>query len=483
MCPSLYGLLTFLYSASIVILVDPVFAATPLKKKVKRSDDHDVPHGALVSVPVVRTYPMHRIRQMQLLRSPESDVYDLMMEQDAAKDLERVLGDCQLVEEEVRRSNSRIYELIDRLKSVGKSVGKDEYRQVLNDAKKSKDKLKHLVSSHPKNNEAALFDRIIVENLPWTLKMFFASRTSFDPTIVKLAPSDINDFSPAISAIDFAVKVGYLEIVKLLLNWRGGPSGNQFVDPTINDNSAFFNAVEYNDRDIVIVLLHWRGGPSGNQFVDPTIKKNYAINFACEEGYFEIVQVLLEWRGGPHRNLYVDPTLHEKSAIVFAVEGNCPDIVELLLKWESPQDSDGIVKTLDPSDDDNYLIIFAAKFNHPDVVSVLLADTRVDPTAQQSQALQRACLWKHANVVDLLLKWESPDNMKVNPEENEFYAFGHVEKNIDAPGEGQKAEQWKDILRRFVSNPNVDRQALRRWAEENKMVNTVQAIKTVETVE
>ena len=333
------------------------------------------------------------------------------------------------------------------------------------------------------------------------------------------------------NAIELACQEGHLEIVQLLLNWRGGPDEDQYVDPTINDNTAIEFACEEGHLEIVQLLLNWRGGPDEDQYVDPTINNNNAIEFACQEGHLEIVQLLLNWRGGPDGNQYVDPTMNNNNAIVIACLRNHPEIVKLLLEWESPQGDqfvnptwddnillrdlinfentedyaevihillqwikkvEDMVLYVDATVEDNRVLVYAIEKGNVDLLGLLLAwrsppdrhniVKQVDPRTHgnyHNKALRDACFGKNIDVVDFLLKWVGPNGEKVNPTDNNYEAFEHVESHIDDPPIGQTADQWKNVLHQFLSLPNLDRAHLLERAKTKKQQHIIDALNEV----
>ncbi len=55
---------------------------------------------------------------------------------------------------------------------------------------------------------------------------------------------------------------------------------------------------------------------------------------------------------------------------------------------------------VDPSAQDNQALIDAAKYGHLEIVKLLLSDDRVDPSVQNNQAFISAALVAHSEVLE-----------------------------------------------------------------------------------
>ena len=67
---------------------------------------------------------------------------------------------------------------------------------------------------------------------------------------------------------------------------------------------------------------------------------------------------------------------------------------------------------VDPSANGNYAIRYAAFFGHTEIVKLLLADPRVDPSANNNQSLRSAINLNQVKVINLLL---ADSRIKINP--------------------------------------------------------------------
>ena len=148
------------------------------------------------------------------------------------------------------------------------------------------------------------------------------------------------------SAIIGASRVGYVEIVRLLL-------ADSRVNPGVKRNTPLYHAVVYNHPEIVGLLLK-------DDRVDPAHYNNEFICRASQYGYVEIVKLLL---ADPR----VDPTMIANRSIIQAINRGHVEIVKLLL-------ADG---RIDPCCDNNKVLKVAARLGDPDIVGMILLDDRV----------------------------------------------------------------------------------------------------------
>ena len=206
-------------------------------------------------------------------------------------------------------------------------------------------------------------------------------------------------------AIRIAAENGHVEVVRLLL-------ADPRTDSSEKDSSAFRFASSNGHLEVVKLLL---AHPKAN----PTAGDNYAIRWASSKGHLEVVKFLLA-------DSRVNPSTARNYAIREALlNGHC-EVVKLLqadprtepnpiaiLKASrigSPG-SLGIVKYLladeraNPcvrDDDGNNAIGLASQYGHVEIVKTLLADGRIDPSANDNYAIMKAFMNGHGEVVKIL---------------------------------------------------------------------------------
>ncbi len=245
----------------------------------------------------------------------------------------------------------------------------------------------------------------------------------------KVNPSN-NDNKP----IAIACMAGHTEIVRLLLS-------DPRVDPTTMDNGPIRLSSRYGHVEIVKLLLL-------DPRIDPTTNNNEALMWASRKGYREIAELLLsDHRIGPLSrdggeivsaitNDHFDvaeiiikygkithPTSYVKAMHTACVRGSA-DIVRLLLSNSETNlstngnrainvvsrcndDPDVVLpqdERIDPSADDNEAIILASKYGNSEIVKLLLQDKRVDPSARDNMAIRSAFEGLHRDVVGILYR-------------------------------------------------------------------------------
>ncbi|KAI9341138.1 ankyrin repeat-containing domain protein [Obelidium mucronatum] len=171
---------------------------------------------------------------------------------------------------------------------------------------------------------------------------------------------------------------GHLRVLELLLQ-------DKRVNPTTNDNNALVCAA-MNDRiDCVRALIQ-------SDKVDPSTNNNSFFISTIEHGLTESLQILLE-------SGKLDPSWDSNVGILLACTLGREEIVNLLLK--DPR--------VDPSSPaslckhDNSCLYMASSNGHFGVVKRLLADSRVDPVADECRALRAAYLNGHMEVSKLIM--------------------------------------------------------------------------------
>lgn len=203
------------------------------------------------------------------------------------------------------------------------------------------------------------------------------------------------------TAIKTAARQGRSEIVDLLLN-------DGKVNPAASHNFAIINAVKQNHIDIVKMMLK-----------DPRVIKEgnlgVTLRDAASNGNLEMTKLLLSSKE-------VNPAWDNYAALKTAVIKNNYDIVQLmladdrvilqdlfsrgyeftrninyyndLLVWGSETGNQKIVdfflKKVSPDYLDNQAIKIAAKNGHFSIVKSLLADPRVDASANNNEAIKLA---------------------------------------------------------------------------------------------
>ncbi|KAJ3128190.1 hypothetical protein HK100_009316 [Physocladia obscura] len=171
-------------------------------------------------------------------------------------------------------------------------------------------------------------------------------------------------------------------------------------------NYALIYAAEQGAADIVAFLLGSRtksvgGGPTVNTGVNPKVEFNYPLQTACMRGHADVVRLLLEHK-------FVDPTFFGGSLRGAAglkkifQQQQVNDTVVLKVGSDGGGDGDAAVAAADnPSP--ATLIIAAAIRGHVEVVKVLVEDGRVDPTAEDNEAICVAAENGFFDVVQFLM--------------------------------------------------------------------------------
>ncbi len=232
---------------------------------------------------------------------------------------------------------------------------------------------------------------------------------------------DVNNKRPPV--IEWASIKGYPEITKLLLDYG---SGDNRIDPTVNESSPLIIASADGYEEVVVLLL--KDGRS-----DPRAKDSESIREASGAGFDKVVELLL-------KDGRADPNDWDNQSIRVASDKGHDKVVELLLKdgranpradfsssikRASRAGYSKVVKLLlddgraNPAINANAAIRWASERGHEEVVKLLLADVRVDPAAQNNYAIRKAIENKHEGVVKLL-KNSGSRSVKLYLEEEEM---------------------------------------------------------------
>jgi len=210
----------------------------------------------------------------------------------------------------------------------------------------------------------------------------------------KINPADANNY-----AIRYAAENGQTEIVKLLLS-------DDRVDPSADDNEAIRYAAKNGHTEIVKILLQ-------DDRVNPSSRDNYAIRHAARNGHSEIVKILLKIFG-------VTPIAYNNEAIISSVNRGHNEVVKILLndiridpifviELAAQFNNIEIVKLLlqDPRPRVNppfNALKWAAQNGNSEIVELLLSDGRIDPSANDNEAIKLAALYRRRKVIKLLLQ-------------------------------------------------------------------------------
>ena len=171
----------------------------------------------------------------------------------------------------------------------------------------------------------------------------------------------------------YAIKVNNIKVVKELL--KDG------VDPSVNDNNAIDIALKKGYTDLVKVLLQ-------DKRVKSTINKNIFLQKVVENGNIEIVKLLLQDKN-------VNPGYNNNLAIQIAATCGHTKIVKLLLQN----------KRVDPSDFNNYALYAAIEKEHIEIVKLLLQDPRVRSTININDVIQVAQIEGNTKITQFLQQY------------------------------------------------------------------------------
>ncbi|PRP77488.1 ankyrin repeat domain-containing protein 50-like [Planoprotostelium fungivorum] len=113
---------------------------------------------------------------------------------------------------------------------------------------------------------------------------------------------------------------------------------------------------------------------------DPSAEDNHTVQYAAVNGYVLLVQALLA-------DARVDPTAENNKAIRGASKHGHTEIVRLLLAHPDKDNKASLHGTLSQ---DNWAIRRAAASGHHNIVELLLSDPRVNPSANDNEAIIEA---------------------------------------------------------------------------------------------
>lgn len=136
-----------------------------------------------------------------------------------------------------------------------------------------------------------------------------------------------------------------------------------------------------------------------NPAVNVYSHRSHVLYLACQAGHLPMVEYLLQLPG-------IDP--YTDNPIVSACENGHTDVVRRMLN-----DS-----RVDPSCQESLAIQVAAQEGHAQIVRMLMADSRVDTTRNNSNPMKCACANGYLEVVKLLLT-----DPKVDPSTDDNYPF------------------------------------------------------------
>ena len=120
---------------------------------------------------------------------------------------------------------------------------------------------------------------------------------------------------------------------------------------------------------------------------------------ACESGQVDVVRYLL--LAANEEVPRVDPTSGDNKAIRVACEKGNVELFTMLMNWIGPGG-----RRVDPTAENNECICIASEHGYTEIVAGLLADKRVDATANNQTPLRQAVSENHVQIVQLLLKWK-----------------------------------------------------------------------------
>ena len=140
----------------------------------------------------------------------------------------------------------------------------------------------------------------------------------------KILPSEkIRIDNKYLTILEIACTYGYLDMAKYILE--------KDIDPTVNNNSVIGIASDKGYLDIVKLLLNWE---RNEEIIDPRSNMNYAFAYGCRNGYIDVVKFLLGWKGP--NDEYIDPRLINNTPYAFAKMSKQHEIIEILLDWRGP---------------------------------------------------------------------------------------------------------------------------------------------------
>lgn len=203
-----------------------------------------------------------------------------------------------------------------------------------------------------------------------------------------------------------AIDRNLIEIVSLLID--GG------LDPNANNNYALQRAAHLGRIEILSMLLN------------VCTVDNIALSLAAKHGREEALRVMLATHPSVDiESLTIKATMfgHVKivSMLMTYVDKHSHNmLINSVISTASLLGHAGVVKRLlrnsrvDPAANNNNAIICAAKGGRKDVLKLLLKDSRVDPGAQDDLALQMAVTEGHVSTTRMLLDAADIKNVKTS---------------------------------------------------------------------
>jgi len=154
------------------------------------------------------------------------------------------------------------------------------------------------------------------------------------------------------------------------------------LDPSIPNNEIFIAACEHANLDLAKRML------SDERVFKKEKKNNHGFEIAIESGKIAIITLLCQWP-----NLVTYDNLCR--GFLKIVSHSYVEIIRYFMEE----------KLVDPSFYDNEAIITAVHAGNEEVIKILLADTRVNPGARQSNALIDAIKTRQSlEIIEALLK-------------------------------------------------------------------------------
>ncbi|KAI9341153.1 ankyrin repeat-containing domain protein [Obelidium mucronatum] len=179
----------------------------------------------------------------------------------------------------------------------------------------------------------------------------------------------------------------------------------------VDEDNLLLEAVSFGRVGIVEVLLK-------DSRIDPTSNDNVAFQAACEEGSLESVKLLLA--ASPS----VDPSMDNNLPIRIASRDGNSELIKFLLSDPrvdpTANNHEALLEActeahteatmrVDPAADRHKAFLRAMQQGFWDIMQVFLEDSRVDPSVGENLALRTACRVGHLETVKILLNNERVD--------------------------------------------------------------------------